>query len=1026
MLNRKILLIGILPITCLLQALPTLDHVSHGNAELTTQGSELLIEASDKAILNYRNFDLQSHEVVRFQMQESSHRVLNRIHSENPSQIDGKLFSNGIVYLMNPAGIVFGPNCIVNVAALYAAAAHLSDQDFIQGIDHFNDVKGVIELYGTLSAQEVALIGKSVVQKGEVLADEGRILYATAEHIYLGREEGHLFVKCPREGLQEGPTFFERGEPEALLLHHGGVSRAKNIHLYGEKDSLVQVSGMLDASQKLEGGKVVLQGEAISLEGAVIDASGAMRGGVVHVGGGKHGEGLFPRAQATLCDENTHIYADATENGNGGEIVIWADRVTSFDAKLSVRGGPEGGDGGFVETSSGRHFRGIAGKIDVSAENGNGGHWELDPHSITIRPGANVPGGLTLADLNDGTTNDYIADPSLLESAVGSFTLGATVPNPVGGDNTFISLGDSMGASSATVNITNAGVGVVISTVNGVGNGVFYANGSFTTTGQLTIHAPVLLKGPTTFASTAAGVNFDFTIDSDPSTPNQNLTVAAPGAILFGGVDPGTIGGQNPLGTLTVTTSNAIQFNSDVHTTGDILLTSNVVTLKNNCTFSSTGGQIDFTGSVGSDAPATPRNLTLSAAGDISFHNFVGLVPLGDLLIQNVNNFTLFNQTNPAAPNYTMRVGSFTQLAGTGNTEFKGPLLTTGAPIPLAAGNPPTPPVDGGNVSITTDGQINFYYLVQQGGGPALTPVLAPAPGDLNVFKSVITTTGGRQSSSDSVNPNTNGPDGLSGGSVTLNGSSINLLGIYAGGTPAFPGTSGTGGSGGTVSITSTNGTFLRGPIFATGGAGAGGGAQDFPVLVFDGQNLDTQGVGSPGDITINGPLTLGFNGVVLRGGNITIGDIQSEARNLFAIDASSGSQVNLGALDNLSYFVVDYAKQLVVSGATDAEGVALFNAGSGKITFKSPVVSTDIQAIANRFCVVFKKRYAAATTTFLNCGCEPSPSPGGGPAALRPRGRGFAGAWDPFVDIFYPPWEVFSNDDSYLIVPEDEIRWKY
>ena len=348
-LATSLILLGIFPLPDALEALPKVDSVSHGTADATVQGSELLIRASDSAILNYRNFDVQNHETVRFQMGDASHRVLNRVHSDVPSHIDGKVFSNGIVYLMNPAGIVFGPHCVVNVAALYAAAAHLSDQDFLQRIDHFKDVKGTIEVYGTLSAEDIALIGRSILQKGNVLAEEGHVLFATAENVYLGKEDGHLFLKCEKEAFNdsnETSCFLESGAPEAFLLHHAGVTKAKKIHLYGEKDSLVKVSGNLDANQLSEngkGGNVVVQGEVVSLEGAKIEASGTMGGGTVLVGGGIHGEGLYPTAKYTVCETDTFIYTDASINGDGGKIALWADKLTVFDAKVFSRGGPEGG-----------------------------------------------------------------------------------------------------------------------------------------------------------------------------------------------------------------------------------------------------------------------------------------------------------------------------------------------------------------------------------------------------------------------------------------------------------------------------------------------------------------------------------------------------------------------------------------------------------------------------------------------------------------------------------------------------------
>ena len=983
--RAALVFLSIFPLHFSLEALPKIDNVAHGTATSAAQGNELLIQPSNNAILNYRNFDIQGHETVRFEMQNPSHRVLNRIHGAVPTHIDGRLLSNGIVYLINQAGIVFGQGSVINVGALYAAAAHLSDQDFILGLDRFTEMKGVIEVYGTLSAQEIALIGRSVLQKGSLLAEDGNILLATAENVYLGKEGSHLFLKCQKQTLQEpeeAPCFIACGTPESFFLHHEGVTRAKKIHLYGEKESLIQVSGSLDANRSSgEGGAIVVQGEVISLEGARIEASGNTGGGEIFIGGGIRGEGLYPTATYTISDPATQIKADALESGNGGKVVLWADNLTTFEAKISAQGGSREGDGGYVETSSGNHFHGMQGHVNTSAPHGKWGEWDLDPHSITIINGSSVPPTLTLADLSDGTMNDYVASATLLESATSTIIMAAVVPNPVGGDNTYISLGPSMGASPATVNITNPNVGVTINTQNGVGNGVFYANGSFSTTGPLVISSPTVLKGDTTFTSTASVINFDFTIDSDTGQ-NYNLTLNAQAPVTLSGA----IGSTQPVGVLDIEAPNQnILCFGNISATGDITFNSAALTLNAPCTFTSSGGGIEFVGVVNSDNNSSNRNLSLSAQGDILFDTSVGLSPLGDLSIARANNVTLFSQSDPTQSPYIMVVRSFTQTSGTGDTSFQGALITSGAPVAQTAGTPPSAPRSGGDVSITTNGAINFYYLVQTPPSTSLTPVLSPASTDNVVYKSVITTTGGRQSSSTSTVSNPNAPNGLSGGSVTLNGSTINLLGIYAGGTPAFPGTTGTGGNGGDVSLTSTGGTTLYGPIFATGGPGANGGAQDYPVMTYSGQNLSAAGSDSPGDITISGPLTLGFNGIILRGNNVTLPDVQSSGSNLLGIDASTAGTVALGALNNLSYFALDYAETATISGAVGVGGLALFNAGDGNITFEQAVTATDIQAIANDFCVIYEDGYSTGTSTLLNCKTCPMPPPPSPPPPSPP-----------------------------------------
>ncbi|MBS0654075.1 MAG: filamentous hemagglutinin N-terminal domain-containing protein, partial [Verrucomicrobia bacterium] len=490
-----------------LQALPVLDHVSHGNAHPVVEGDELRIEASDNAILNYRNFDIQQHETVRFQMAEASHRVLNRVDSDVPSLIHGKLYSNGIVYLMNPAGIVFGPDCVVNVAALYAAAAHLSDSDFLQGIDRFLDVQGNIEIYGTLLAQDIALIGKTILQKGTVLAEEGHLLYATAENVYLGKENSHLFVKCERELLEEptnAPCFFECGAPEAFLLRHAGVSKAKKIHLYAEKESLVEVKGNLESSEAAltgKGGDISIQGEVILLKGAQIEASGRNGGGEILIGGGDHGKGLYPTAKYLECDSNTKIFADASVHGDGGKIILWSDRGTIIDGKLFAEGGPQGGNGGYVETSSGKNFAITNAKVSTFSPQGQLGLWVLDPHAVFIIP--TPPPCPAISDLeNPLDSNNYNVDPSCLASQTTSFSIEAVQDTGLPSSQT-IQVGFL--SNPVTLVSTQPGVNVLFDTfISSPSNlGSFIINGTLQFDGDLTFNSPANVQGNSTITSTS-------------------------------------------------------------------------------------------------------------------------------------------------------------------------------------------------------------------------------------------------------------------------------------------------------------------------------------------------------------------------------------------------------------------------------------------------------------------------------------------------------------------------------------------
>ena len=77
------------------------------------------------------------------------------------------------------------------------------------------------------------------------------------------------------------------------------------------------------------------------------------------------------------------VAADAVVNGDGGQVILWADETTQFHGTITARGGAAGGDGGSVETS-GKQALVFRGDVDVSAVLGQRGTLLLDPDVIEI------------------------------------------------------------------------------------------------------------------------------------------------------------------------------------------------------------------------------------------------------------------------------------------------------------------------------------------------------------------------------------------------------------------------------------------------------------------------------------------------------------------------------------------------------------------------------------------------------------------------------------------------------------------
>ncbi len=939
-----------------LQARPQVESIAHGDVTVHEQGKEMVVHASNNAIINYRNFDVQVDEAVWFQMKDPSHRVLNRVHSSHPSYVDGRLISNGMVYLLNPAGVVFGPHSIVDVSALVVAAAHLSDHDFLQGRDNFQSIYGKVEVLGHLSAKDVTLVGAKVIQNGKI--DARTIIYSVGDRYYLGKEGEHLYVKCDKEALEndENSSLIASGTAESYLLHHGGISKADSVQFYGGEGSKVHLSGTMDVSHRESdraGGTVVVQGEKIEMRKAHIDVTGKMGGGTVFIGGGENGKGLYPTALEVDCDSLSTVAADALVKGDGGKIVLFGEKCKA-NGLYSVMGGIEGGSAGVIETS-GSQFQSLATRCRMFAPNGKAGVWKIDPYSIQIVD----MGGAVMGDLNDGSNNSYVVNSSVINNAPAGSTIIFAANNSTGYTPGTCSIALGTPTTPANISSVNPRVTLIFNTTESpTVRGMMTMNGSINSD-TIVFSTPVTLTGNTQIsASNSINLNFDV---NGP----WNLNVTAQNSFIC----QGSIGNREPLAAFSLTTpSHKGSFNlgnlalspaSTVHAQGNISIGAALTLLAPASFISNTGG-ILFNNTIAAQNPTSQENLTLSALGDIVFNGTVGVTPLGGIVIENANNVHLKTSALPLssgeAPHF-IRCRSFTQLAGTGSTLFEGSLITTG--VPFITRNPSQ---DGGAVYINTTGDINFYYLVNKEGFSL--PVLSTT--DRPYYKSVINTTGARVTAPG---------NGFHGGDVTLIGNSVNLLGVYAGGTAAFPGSEFAGGKGGDVQIQTTAGLHLRGPILATGGAGINGGGQVLPTLLFSGQDLTSTGSDSPGNITLTGPISIGFNGVVLRGQNIQGASIVGEKPHLLAIDSSTNGIAKLGSLSNLSYFVVDYAKGVEISGPAQAQGIALFNSGEEGIVFKGAVTADHITSMANRFRITFAEGYTAKQVSLFNCSGSSAPA---------------------------------------------------
>lgn len=371
-------------------------QVVRGNVNITRDGALTTIRAGNRSIINFRSFDLSAHETVRFIQPSSTSSVLNRITNAAPSFIDGTILANGRVYFMNPAGITFGPNSVVNVGTLIAGAGTISDADFLRDTTRFTQLRGGVFNHGQINADAVALLGQSVGNFGQVNAPNGTVVMAAGQDVLIGRRRDRVYAKVTAAGqavaegqvasvtnagqinAPGGQVVMSAADTFGAALFNAGQIKAARAEINAGRRGRAIVSGTVDVSNTQgTGGEVTITGQRVELQGANINASGSTGGGVVLVGGGVQGQGLEENATTTFVDANSMITANATETGDGGTVVLWSDGANLFTGSISATGSATG-KGGFVEVS-GDHL-GFYGDVDVA----NGGTLLLDPRDLRI------------------------------------------------------------------------------------------------------------------------------------------------------------------------------------------------------------------------------------------------------------------------------------------------------------------------------------------------------------------------------------------------------------------------------------------------------------------------------------------------------------------------------------------------------------------------------------------------------------------------------------------------------------------
>ncbi|MDB5720734.1 MAG: hemagglutinin, partial [Alphaproteobacteria bacterium] len=532
------------------------------------------------------------------------------------------------------------------------------------------------------------------------------------------------------------------------ILADGGSVRVDAGTAAGLVGGVIDMSGIVQARTiGVREGRIILSGDKVDVSGTLDASAGTpdANGGTILVGGDVGGAGSIPNASKTLVGRGAIIEADGAGSGNGGKIVVWADRSTAFDGSISARGGASGGTGGFVETS-GHDILSIAtGRVDASGS-GGAGSWLMDPTDVTI---ANATTGGTFSGgvFTPGNVNSATVDAGAIASALaggtnvrintasggagaGDITLASAINVASTGNSSTLTLSavhDILVQNSLNRGGGNGTLGLVMTAGNAItisGAVTLPANLSATANGAITLapNAALALAAEPTNQQTSRFIGSLFTQSSGATVSvasGNSLTLQAGDFALSGAA--GSIAGNNAR-TLSILATGSLGLGTATGTAQLSQAEINTITGFVGVPFTAVDGLL----------LSSNGNLTLD--GTISFPDRTRFTSGGDVLLGPSAAIHLLGEALPGASNsFTFTTGgsgTFTQSAGATLTDTPADPVNGSTLLSIIAAHVS---LNGAPGSISANGVAIVPFT-------GLTLGLGTAPGDVQLGQSELDT----------------------------------------------------------------------------------------------------------------------------------------------------------------------------------------------------------------------------------------------------------------------------------------------
>ncbi len=354
---------------------PAGEQVVGGAATFQRDGNTLTVnQATDRLAVNWQSFNIAAGERTHFNMPSSTSAALNRVIGGNPSSIYGSLSANGILYLINPSGILVGPGGTVNAAAFMASTLDVSTEQFM------NAKTGAgMNFYGSS--------GESIINQGNITAEKGDV-FLIAQKV---ENRGTINAANGTAGMVGS------GQNTDVMVHEvGGKGFAIRV-------AQLQGEAATGSNRDLPDGEELLNEGSINAAQAELNASGNVYALAIRNSGTIRAKAVVANADGTVrldgglgdvMNTGTMIAKNAGNDATaaGGKIDVAGQNITaSPESIITAAGGEQGGNGGSVKIDS-QDTTIVQGKVDVTAPSAGakGGKVQLLGEKVGMLDGAKV------------------------------------------------------------------------------------------------------------------------------------------------------------------------------------------------------------------------------------------------------------------------------------------------------------------------------------------------------------------------------------------------------------------------------------------------------------------------------------------------------------------------------------------------------------------------------------------------------------------------------------------------------------